>query len=347
MEEAKDLKQIDFIKIYKAAKKYRKSYLYSLPIAFFLSCFIIACVPRYYICTVKLAPEMSSFSSNSLGDIAASFGFDIGGTSASSGDAIFPELYPELMNSADFLFSLFSIRVENIDGTINTTYYDYINNHQQKTWWSHLIGKIKNIIIKKGIEDTRNPKNAPFWMTKEQEGTCKYIQGNILCDVDKKNYVISISVTDQDPLISATMADSVKSRLQTFITKYRTNKAIADMEYTKKICADAKKDYDEARRMYAMCADANVDVALKSYELKLTELENEMQLKFNNYSTISTQLQASVAKIQERTPAFTTLQSATVPNRPAGPKRMIFVAAITLLTFICTTIRAAYKDKCF
>ena len=89
------LKQIDVVAIAKEMKKHKKLYLIALPVTFVLSCLLILCVPRYYSSTAKLAPEISSFSSSSLGDIASSFGFDLGG-SAANGDAIFPELYPEL-----------------------------------------------------------------------------------------------------------------------------------------------------------------------------------------------------------------------------------------------------------
>ena len=84
------LKQIDVLAIAKEMKKHKKQYLIALPVTFVLSCLLILCVPRYYTSTAKLAPEISSFSSSSLGDIASSFGFDIGGNSA-NGDAIFPD----------------------------------------------------------------------------------------------------------------------------------------------------------------------------------------------------------------------------------------------------------------
>jgi uncharacterized protein involved in exopolysaccharide biosynthesis len=85
-------------------------------------------------------------------------------------------------------------------------------------------------------------------------------------------------------------------------------------------------------------SDANSKAVLRSVELKLEDMENDMQLKFNTYTTINTQLQASKAKVQERTPAFTTLKGAAVPIKPAGPKRMIFVAVMLVLTFFGTSI---------
>ena len=76
----------------------------------------------------------------------------------------------------------------------------------------------------------------------------------------------------------------------------------------------------------------------------MEDLENDMQLKFNTYTNLNNQLQAAKAKVQERTPVFTILKGAAVPIKPAGPKRIIFVGVITLLTFIGTAIWIVRKD---
>ena len=52
-----------------------------------------------------------------------------------------------------------------------------------------------------------------------------------------------------------------------------------------------------------------------------------------------------MARVQERTPAFTILQPASVPVKPAGPKRMIFVLVVVFLTFIGLTIYSVYKEN--
>ena len=61
------------------------------------------------------------------------------------------------------------------------------------------------------------------------------------------------------------------------------------------------------------------------------QLENDKQLKLNTYSTLNVQLDAARAKVQERTPAFTTLKGAAVPLKPSGPKRMFFVLGMLIL----------------
>ena len=91
-------------------------------VTFILSCIWIFPQPRYYVCEVMLAPESSD--ENAMGGIsslASSFGLSLGGGS----DAIYPELYPDLMSSTDFVVSLFNIPVVSLDGKIKTNLYEY------------------------------------------------------------------------------------------------------------------------------------------------------------------------------------------------------------------------------
>lgn len=337
------LKQIDVVAIAKEMKKHKKQYLIALPVTFVLSCLLILCVPRYYTSTAKLAPEISSFSSSSLGDIASSFGFDIGGNSA-NGDAIFPELYPELIESNDFMVGMFDVKVKSKDGSINTTYYDYLATKRQTPWWSKAYNSVKQLFdTPDSIPVSKNRKVNPFQLTRRQDQIARLMSKNIKCNIDKKNYVISITVEDQDPLICATLADTVQTKLQDFITAYRTKKAKKDLEYYKKLSSDAKSKYERIRQQYGSYSDANQDVVLESYRLKANDMENEMQLLYNTYTSLQAQVQQAQAKLLMQTPAFTTLQSASVPLKPAGPKRMLFVLGMTFLAFIVVTVYSIRK----
>ncbi len=160
-------------------------------------------------------------------------------------------------------------------------------------------------------------------LTKEQSKIVQVIDKKVVCDVDKKTMVISITVTDQDPLICATIADSVQRRLQNFITDYRTKKAKVDLEYNRKLFKEAKARYDKARQLYASYSDANQDMILQSYKTKLIDLENEMQLQFNNYNAVS----------------------ATVPVKKAGPARAKMVLIFLFLAFLGTTVYILNKEN--
>jgi uncharacterized protein involved in exopolysaccharide biosynthesis len=337
----KQLNQIDFDAIIRKIWKNKNIFIITIPIALIIGSIYIFSLPRYYTCKVSLAPEESlgGNMSGSLGSLASSFGFDIASKAISS-DAISPELYPNLMKSTDFKISMFPTRVVSSDGKINTTYYNYLDKKQKCTWWAPAIDFLSNLLKKKEATTSfmGTEKINPFKLTKRQAEIANTIEDNIECSIDKKTNVITITIKDQDPLICATIADSTKERLQKYITNYRTKKARNDLRYTEDLYKNAKKDYEKARRKYALSSDADQDVELTSKKLEQEDLENEMQIRFNIYSSLTTQLQAAQAKLRERTPAFTTIECATVPIKPAGPKRMMFLFIIVIITFLGTSL---------
>jgi hypothetical protein len=326
-------------RILSAIKKRKKLYYKTLPIAFVVACLITLGMPNYYKCEVTLAPETGSGSSFSgLASLASSFGFNIGSSSSKSGDAITPNLYPDLMQSVDFRTSMFNVKVKMENDDRVMTYYDYLDNEQKSPWWTNGLKAFFGLFQSKDKEkDNKKDTVNTFRLTPAQQSIANAVAGSIECKIDKKTDVISIEVTDQDPLVAATIADSVKERLQYFLTEYRTKKARHDLAYIESLYKDARKNYDRACEIYADFMDANRDVVLESVRLQQTKLENEMQLQYNNFNAIGAQLLAAKAKVQEETPAFTTLQSATVPLRKAGPKRSRIVLIFVLLVFLCTT----------
>lgn len=105
---------------------------------------------------------------------------------------------------------------------------------------------------------------------------------------------------------------------------------------------DALKDYEKVRKEYGTFSDANTELVLESVKSKLVDMENDMQLKYNQYTTYNTQYQAAVAKVLERTPAFTLLKGAEAPIKPSGPKRMIFVTMMLIMTFTILSLYAYF-----
>lgn len=329
--------EIDIKAIAKRVKLKWKQILLVTAAAIVVSILIIIPVPRYYTSSVELAPELGSQinGGGSLADIASSMGINL--NSGMTFDAISPELYPDLLKSNNFVINLINCRVKSNDGKIDTTYYEYLLKYQKYSPMEKVVGAVKKIFkSKKALPANIGNKINPFKLSKEQDDIFNAIKTNIKCAVDKKTNVITIIVTDQDPLIAATMSNAAMHQLQEFITRYRTSKARTDVDYYKKLTREAKASYEKARRLYGAYSDANMDVMLQSFKSKEEDLENDMQLKFNTYSGLNTQLQAAYAKLQERTPAFTVLKSASVPVKPAGPKRMIFVFGFTVIAlFVC------------
>ena len=338
---------IDYGKLFKDMLKHKKLYYKVLGLTFVIACIIALSIPNYYKCTVTLSPEMSgSKSTSSLASLASSFGVNLKGALGNSTEALLPTLYPDLMNSTEFKSGLFTIPVtiegDSVKGTVDRTmtYYKYLKDEQKLPWWGATIKWLGSF-----FKDEEESKEIdPFRLTKEQAAIVKTIDKNIICDVDKKTMVISIEVTDQDPVICATMADSVKTRLQKAITDYRTSKARVDLEYNKKMYDEAKERYEKASDAYVRYADGNQKVFLENVRQKISKLEDEMQLQRTIYRQLASQVQQAEMQVQEATPAFTTLQNATVPVKKTGPKRARMVLIFLFLAFFGTSAWVLYKE---
>lgn len=338
-------KRIDYRKLFQALWAKRKLYYYTVPITVILAIIIIFPQPRYYTCDVMLAPEGGEdMSGSSLSNLASSFGFNIGGI---SNDAIYPMLYPDLFESTDFLVGILNIKLKFVDiddNLIDTDYYTYLTKYKKRNWLTkpftdayasivRLISPLKD--SEKRVGDAS--KLDPFLLSREDYKLVQKFKTILSCSVDKKTNVTTITVKDQDRIACALLADSIKSRLQVFITEYRTSKARQDMVYYSTLAEEAKAEYDKSVINYCKFADAHPRTVLESYAAKRTELENDVQMKYETYTTLIKQYEISKAKVQEKTPAFMTLKNASAPIKPAGPKRMIFTIVAFLLAIIGTT----------
>jgi len=335
MEEKKDIKPIDFTSIVKKLWPHRKKYYYVLPITLIATYLIIICIPRYYKCTVRLAPEISGVNvSGSLSSLASSFGLGSSLAKMNSQDAISSEIYPDVIQSKNFIAELMTVNIQTQDGETKCSYYQYLRDKQKDAWWNIVMDTIKGWFKSSQKDDyTGAEKLDVFGLTKKQSDIFKSAQGKLDCTIDKKTEIVSIEVKDQDPLVCATMADSTCQKLQQFITDYRTNKARIDYEYYQKLCKESEEKYNKVMHRYASFSDSYHKPVLASYSTKETTLENEMQSSYTLYQGIKAQMQAAQAKLQEATPAFTVIESASVPTKPAGPKRMIISILMMVLSF--------------
>ena len=332
------MKEIDILKLVGKAFSNKKSLAISIVSGAVVGVVIAFSVPKLYTSDVVLAPEMSSGGlglSDNLADMASSFGIDLS-SSGKSMDALYPEIYPEILSSYDFISTLFPVKVRLKNDTTLRTYYNHVLKDVKLPFWDY--PKLWIAEKLKSKEDAKKPGVAdPFRASKIEMEMGKSISESINCLVDKKTSVILISVTDQDPMVAAIIADTIQRRLQLYITNYRTKKARNDLQYYTKLYKEAKSKYIKAQKTYASYCDTNQDIILESFQAKRDELENDMQSAFNVMSQMSTQMQTAKAKVQERTPAYTMIQSPKMSYKASSMPRSIIVI-ITI--FIAIMINA-------
>ena len=302
-----------------------------------LGIIIALSTPKQYTVSVTLAPEMGNDSkSGGLASLASSF---LGGSMGNSPDALNAALSGEIVSSTPFLLELFDTRVQTLDGELDTTLAAYLDE-QQGSWLGavlsapgRVIGAIKGLFTEEA--DTVTMLN-PFQLTKEESQKVGALRKSITADIDKKTGITTLSVTLQDPKVTAMVADSVVAKLQQYIINYRIAKAKEDCAYLEELYRERQQEYYDAQQRYARYVDANKSLVLQSVRTEQERLQNDMNLAFQVYSQVAQQLQVARAKIQEEKPVFAVVEPATVPLQPSGTSRKVIVLGFIFLA-VCVT----------
>ena len=313
-------------------------------------------IPKEYVATVTLVPESGgSQGTNSMGALAALAGINIGGNT-SGRDAVYPGLYPDVVSSVPFALSLSEVELPTeIKDNEELTLKQILTQHTSRPWWSIILGfpgriagmlegstpdlparsamaaSSESMPIDSLMESPEQYQPNSLHLTKEENNLVGMVNGCVEVLVDPKTQLINITVTMQDPLAAASLADTVANRLTDFVVSYRTNKARQDLVFAKQINKEAQDRYYDAQQAYAKAVDRNQGIVLRSASIDLERLQNEATLAYNLYNSTSQQVQVAEVKVQENTPVFTVMQPAVVPFKAAKPRILLIIVAFTFL----------------
>lgn len=332
--------QIDWMGILRQVLAIRKKLYKAAAVGVVLGILIALGTPKQYTVSITLSPEMGSGKSGSgLASMAASF---LGGSIGSdSPDALNATLAPDIVASTPFLMELFDARVVSQDKQIDTTFTAYLDE-QKSSWIGYVlkapgmaISGIKSLFSDKE-EKTATIQKGAIELNEKDAAKLEGLRQQITAEVDKKTAITTLSVTLQDPKVTATIADSVVSKLQQYITAYRTSKAKEDCQYLEKLYKERQQEYYDAQQRYARYVDANSNVVFQSTLAERERLQNDMNLAYQVYSQVAQQLQVARAKVQEEKPVFAVVEPAVVPLNPSGTSRKVIVLGFLFLAVAFT-----------
>lgn len=300
-------------------------------------------IPKTYKTSATLAPETEQKMGSSLGSIASMMGVSLD----NSVDAISVEMFPDVIKTTPFMYGLFDLPVqfERKDSVINTTLLDYMLEYQKAPWWSYIVQapfKALSWVMSIGNEKESDeipavldPQNLP----KDVRAVVETLKESISVSLDKKTGKTVISAEMQDPLVVANVVEAVMEDLKDYMSNYRTSKVRQDVENLTMIYEQRKADYYEAQQAYAKYVDGNRNVALRSAEAESERLQQEMNLAYQVYSQVATQLEAARIKEQEAKPVFAVLEPVSIPNRRSAPNK---AKLLVVFTFLAGCVAAAW-----
>ena len=332
--------EIDLMEYVRKLWNARKLLLKVAGIAAIIGLIVAFSIPKKYTAEVTLSPESKKGGNSSLSGMAAMLG--IGNMSmGADANALNFSMASDILASTPFVLELFNTQVTTLNGEMDTTLVAYLAT-ESKPWWntvmalpSMAIGGIKSLFTSSDVPVKEKPLN-PFHLTRKQRGQVGLIKNIISAESDKTG-MTKISVTVQDPLVAATLVDTVLVKLQRYITNYKTRKAQEDCKYLEELYLERQKEYYEAQEKYAEYSDMNQGVIRQSVKIEQERLQNEQNLAFQVFSQVATQLQVARAKLQEEKPAFAVLEPASVPLLPTGTSKKIIIIGFVFLAVAGTS----------
>ena len=330
-----DEMEIDLLEIVRKIIGIRKTLYKAAIVGAVIGLVIGFSIPRKYTVTVTLSPEMGSSKGNSgLAGLAASFLGSGASMGADGSDALNAALSSDIVSSTPFLLDLLEMQVPSSQkdgGEMDLSAY---LDSQSSPWWSYILGMPGMVIG--GIKDLLSSMNGMFMLTEEESQKILSLKKNVSVMMDKKTAITNVSVTLQDPEVTAVVADSVVRKLQECIIGYRTSKAKEDCTYLEKLYQDRQQEYYAAQKKYADYVDTHDNLILQSVRAEQERLQNDMSLAYQVYSQVATQLQMARAKVQEEKPVFAVVEPAVVPLLPSGMGKKMYILAFMFLAVFAT-----------
>jgi len=333
--------EIDLLELARKLWLRRKSFYKSCGLAVLVALVVAFSIPKEYTVTVTLSPESGESSTGgNLGGLASMMGVNLGGSET---DALNITLFPDILSSNPFALELYGMPVPVEDG--ETTTFMPLNEYmetQRRPWWGWLMGLPGKAVggllslFQDKADGSAELNLNPFRLSVKETGKLGAIKKSMSANVDKKTGVTTITVTLQNPLVAATVADSVVSKLQEYVTDYRTRKAIDDCAYWEKLFRERQDEYYTAQQAYATYVDENKGLYTQKSKVEGERLQNDMQLAYQVYSQTAQQLQLVRGKIQEAKPVFAVVNPATVPVKASGPKKLMILVGFVFLAFCGT-----------
>ena len=333
--------EVDWANIFREIISIRKTLYKAAGIGLIVGIVVALSIPKKYTVQVTLSPEMGSMKSNNgLTGLAAS-SLGNGTTMGDNTDALNASLSSDIVSSTPFLLELLNMKVTPSKEN-NITLKEYLDG-QSSPWWSYaialpgvIINGIRLFLSTEEIKESTIENCGTIELTYKEASMINFLRKNLVAAMDKKSAITQITITLQDPKVTAIVADSVVQKLQEYIIKYRTVKAKEDSVYYGNLFKERQLEYYVAQKKYANYIDSHDNTILQSVRVEQERLQNDMNLAYQVYSQVANQLQVARAKIQEEKPVFAVVEPAVVPLEPSSMGMKIYVLLFIILSVVCT-----------
>jgi uncharacterized protein involved in exopolysaccharide biosynthesis len=340
---------INFGEIFRTLKSYRVLIATCAVLFAALGAIYSLTQPNEYSSNAKLLPELDSKSGaagglGGLKSLAGLAGVDLGGTSASS-EAIRPDLYPNIVQSAPLLQEVLKAKIYSTKHKKWETVLDFLSE-KQDTAPIDLGGNPSDDEVS-DVKLDKVPSGALstdlIKLNKKERLAIKKLRASVVLEIDKKSGVISLTTKLTNPVAAANITSLIQHYLTKYVTDYRTQKARQELSFLEKRLSESRARYDQALFTLSAYRDQNMNLFMNVAKDREKKLQYEVDMAYNLYTTISGQYEESKVKLHRETPVFKVLEPAQVAVQKDGPKRSLITIGFMFVGVFVSLVYVFFK----
>lgn len=310
--------------------------------------FIAFTLRKEYTSESKLLPagESSIKGIGGLGGLANLAGVDLG---LNSSNTIGPDVYSDLTESISFQKELIYKKIECNKSDSLVTIKDYFEFYLKPTIYDYLVDY--TIKLPDRLKKGSNPVNregkaseAMFFISIEEWNTVNICKSRISVDIDKKTNVITVTSVMPEPKMAAKVNSHVIELLTKNIIDAQTRKTRVNLTFLEERLSAAKQKYENLQNQMAKFITSNRNLSSPFVTYRQELIQNELDLGYEVYKNLATQVENEKINLERETPLFTVLDPPFVPIDKSKPRRKIILIMSTLLGLIGSSVYFLIKD---
>ena len=284
---------------------------------------------RTYTVNTVMVPQLSSGKNSSLSSLASLAGFDLGTTASAD---LSPITYPQIVSSTPFRLELLHTPLHYEKADTAVSMLDYALNYSKPgvmaTVMKYTIGLPGVILgaIRGEKEELSLPAEGaadgpkPLLINKDEAKMMTAIGNTVSLSVDKKEGLLTLTVTGSEPIQTAELALKAQQLLQEQITRFRTEKAEAELEYVQARYTEVKAEADHYQNLLASVTDRSQSMTTTRSRIEMERVRSKYTVANSIFLEMAKQLEQSKMQVKRDTPAFTIVQPVAVPTKPSNSR---------------------------
>ena len=324
---------LDIVGLLKQLWEGRKTVIICTAVCMALGLLAALTMQRTYTVSATMVPQLNSRSNNQLALLGSLAGFDLTSSSMNSTD-ISPLVYPQIVSSVPFRLDLLytPLHYEKVDTMVNM--YTYAKEYAKPTVFQVitkytiglpflLLNSLKkeepDYVVPSGSgEADKTPK--PIFITKDEFKMIKAIGENVSLDVDKKDGYLTLTVRGIEPVQTAELGMRAQQLLQDEVTRFRTEKAQAQLDYVQARYNEIKAETESFQAAMATLQDRSQNMPTTRSRMELERIRSKYTVSSAIYTELAKQLEQAKMQVKRDTPMFSILQPITVPRKASNSR---------------------------